>query len=428
VFRPEKRNVTAAAAIAAFLMTAAPAFALQPLSEFLEGARRVNVDNREAGLVEVQRDEEALATLGHALPSIGGRGLYTRNQYESRVGEIVIVPHDQWDGFVTADVPIVDLSAWARARAARASARAARHEGKATLLEVQRQVARSYYQLVGAVALQTSAARTLAAAQANYDLTFVRKRAGVANELDVERAAAEVERARQSIADAELSAELARRALVTLTGVVASGEVAQPADDMHEEAPLGEWQSTSFGRLPALDAADERRVSAELVARAAQLALVPSLSASASEHFTNATGFVGRESSYTVGLALSWRFDLGLYGNARAQAAAAEVSRVQEDRVGLQLGDQIHESWHRVHSGIVVCRAARAQARAAAAASEHARARYQSGTGTQLEVIEAQRDAAGADVARIQADAELAYARAALRLASGQSLDRPSAR
>src|SRR5262249_39376543 len=213
--RSELKTKPAAAATMVLLVTTAPAFALQPLTEFLEGARLVNVDNREAALLEVQRDQEALATLGHALPSLGARGVYTRNQYESRVGEIIIVPHDQRDAFVTADVPIVDLSAWARTWAARASFRAARHQGKATGLDVERQVARSYYQLVGAVALQSSAARTLAAAQANYDLTVVRKRAGGANELDVQRAAAEGERGRQNIADAELSAAAARRPLVT---------------------------------------------------------------------------------------------------------------------------------------------------------------------------------------------------------------------
>src|SRR5262249_8258145 len=132
----------------------------------------------------------------------------------------------------------------------------------------------------------------------------------------------------------------------------------------------------------------------------------------------------GHESVYTIALSLVWRFDVTLVGNLRAQSAAADVARVQEDRVRLQIGDQIHESWQRVRSGIVVCRATPAQARATASASEHAQARYKNGAGTQLEVIEAQRDAANADVARIQADADLSYSRATLRLNAGQPLDR----
>jgi outer membrane protein TolC len=120
----------------------------------------------------------------------------------------------------------------------------------------------------------------------------------------------------------------------------------------------------------------------------------------------------------------TWHFDLTLVGNLRAQSAAAAAASIDEERVRLQLGDQIHESWQRVRSGIVDSRAARAQAVAAASASAHADARYKNGAGTQLEVIEAQRDAANADVARIQADADLSYARATLRLNAGQPLDR----
>ncbi|HJZ86360.1 MAG TPA: TolC family protein [Polyangia bacterium] len=410
--------------IAGSMVAAVPAFALQPLAEFLDGARRVNVDNREAALTAVERDQEALMSLGPVLPSLNVRGVYTRNQYQSGVGTIVIVPNDQWDAFIQAGVPIVDLAAWTRARAARASARASRHQIRATLLDVEKQVARSYYQLIGAVALRQSGDRTLAAAQANHDLTVERRRAGVATELDVERSAAEVERARQTIADADLSAQLARRALSTLTGLAASEEVVASADDLHDEPPLEEWEGTPPGRLPALVAASEQRRSAELGAQAATLAFAPTLGGSATEHFTNAAGFIGHDSSYTLALTLTWHFDLALLGDMRAQAAAADAARVRQERVRLQVGDQIHESWQRVRSGIVVCRAARAQARAAWTAADHARGRYASGVGTQLEVIEAQRDAASADVARIQADADLSYARAALRLSAGQVLDR----
>ncbi len=45
--------------------------------------------------------------------------------------------------------------------------------------------------------------------------------------------------------------------------------------------------------------------------------------------------------------------------------------------------------------------------------------RYTAGVATQLEVTEAQRDAFLATASSIQADADLAFARAALRLAAG---------
>ena len=59
---------------------------------------------------------------------------------------------------------------------------------------------------------------------------------------------------------------------------------------------------------------------------------------------------------------------------------------------------------------------------AAVHAADLARQRYQVGTITQLDLLQAQRDAFSAEVSRIQADADLVNARVQLRLASGQSL------
>jgi outer membrane protein TolC len=55
-------------------------------------------------------------------------------------------------------------------------------------------------------------------------------------------------------------------------------------------------------------------------------------------------------------------------------------------------------------------------------AAAQARSRYAVGNIAQLDLLQAQRDAFIADVNRIQADADLANARAQLRLASGRSL------
>src|SRR5262249_45320632 len=99
--------------------------------------------------------------------------------------------------------------------------------------------------------------------------------------------------------------------------------------------------------------------------------------------------------------------------------------RAERTRLGVR--DQIHEDWQRVHAGIAKSRAARAQSEAAALASQYASERYSSGAGTQLDVIQAQRDAYGAEVARIQADADLEFARALLRLDAGAPLEKEQA-
>jgi outer membrane protein TolC len=113
---------------------------------------------------------------------------------------------------------------------------------------------------------------------------------------------------------------------------------------------------------------------------------------------------------------------------ARAQAAAAAGTRAREDKTRRQVEDAIFDAWQRVATSIDKSRSARSQVQSSASAAELARVRYVGGVATQLDVLQAQQDAFSADIARIQADADLAYARAELRLAAGRPLGRESAR
>jgi outer membrane protein TolC len=439
------RFLTALALSLAVLLVGRPARALQPLSVFLKGARANSVDERVAALTVVQQNAEALTALGRSLPSLSARGVYTRNEFEAKISSsqftggtsipglpssesLIIQPSNQLDAYFQLDVPIIDVAGWARAHAARASARAALSSAHATVLDVEKQVARSYYQLIGAEALRAAGQRTLAAAQQNLALTRERRAEGVAIDLDVDRAATEVERARESIADANLTAELSRRALVTLTGITAEGEAAVAADDLHEEAPLESWENRAVAASPKLAASLEQRRAAESSALAAKLALVPTVTASAQEHATNAPGFFGHNYIWVLMATASWKLDLTTLGTIRSQQAAAEIARAQAVAAGQRALDDVHESWFRVHDGIAKSRAARAEAQAAAAAAASARNRYQQGAGTQLELVQAERDAFAAEVSRIQADADLSYARASLRLDAGSALDQETAR
>ena len=97
-----------------------------------------------------------------------------------------------------------------------------------------------------------------------------------------------------------------------------------------------------------------------------------------------------------------------------ALAIAARHEKLQ--RVGRQ---RLHGNFRRVEAGVAKSRAARAQADAAARAASLSSDRYAAGVATQLDVTQAQRDAFLASAAKIQADADLAFARASLRLAAG---------
>jgi outer membrane protein TolC len=429
--------------IAAVLATPAAARAFPSLAELLSGARRVSIENRAAVVTADEQESEALMALGHNLPAISVRGQYTRNQFQVdfSIPDTIkmmlgltafpsgpIQPLNQLDAFFQLDVPIVDVAAWARTYVARQQAHAARLNVQVTALNVQKEVARNYYQLVGAEALRQSAARSLEAAQANHSLTVERRAGGVATQLDVARAAAEVERGRQNVADADLLGAISRRALATITGIIANGEAPAAADDLLPEAPLDQWEQTPDNRIPALEVAAEQVRAAGAAARSAKASLLPSLSLTGVEHLTNATGFLlGHNSAYTFVFTLAWRLDLSTIASIRATGQGAELARLRAEQARLAVRDQIYNDWQRVQAGIAKSRAARAQSEAAALAAQFANERYGSGAGTQLDVIQAQRDAFGAEVARIQADADLRFARALLHLDAGIPLDKDQA-
>ena len=414
------------------VVIAAQASALQPLDEFLRGARARGADNAEARAVRNQSGAEADAALGRALPRLSLGGTYTRNQYETAIQlpatgggppmSVTITPHDQLDGTATLDVPLVDLASFARIAAARTSARAAATEAAATDLRVQALVSQDYYQLVADVALVGSSRRALEVARSALRIAERRHEAGTTPLLDVDRARAEVERNVQQLAAAELQVSLVARALQSATGITpeARDEVAL-ADDLHEEPPLERFQTPDDG-IPSVAAAIQSRVASEQQATAQRLSLVPSLSAAVTERTTNVKGFTGQEAYWQGIVGLTWSFDLTTIANIRSREAAADAARAREQRARLAGRDDIHRTWATVGTNIARSRSARVGAEVSARASQLALERYQAGVATQLDLLQAQRDAFSADAARIQADADLVNSRAQLRIATGESL------
>jgi outer membrane protein TolC len=339
----------------------------------------------------------------------------------------VITPQDQIDAVFSLSVPLIDAGSWRRIGGARATADAARERANAAKLDVQKSVARTYFQYVAACALVAAAEQSRDAAKENEQVVSLRHNAGLASDLDLARASADTDRARQSISDAELTRELAARSLETLTGLWPSGPVPPLDDNLAEEAALASWQRTS-ATLPQVRAAELDLVAAQKSASAAWLAYVPTLSGTVTEHLTNAPGF-GQPAAFLAALSLAFRADLVTLYNARALSAATAVSAVRSERTRRDAEDQIFNAWSQIRAYLVRSRAARSQRESTKLAATLSHRRYAAGTATQLEVIQAERDAFSAEVARIQADADLAYSRVLLRLSSGQipsDWDRPA--
>ena len=415
-------RAVAAALGALLLATAAPASALQPLDTFVASARTQNPDVAEARALERQRDAELDVSTGRLLPSLNILGQYTRNQYEAIANfggqQLVIQQANGLDAFVTVAVPVLDIAAWQRRSAARAAFDAQQASSENVALTVDRSVARAYYQLVGSESLLSSAKKSLDLSQSNLDYVRTRRDLGVATELDFQRATADVARAKQDVATAEQAVANTRRDIETVSGLAPEPVTAFAEDDLHDEAPIAFWLGGKLDELvPVRYAA--MLTAAQVKSRdAAVAAWFPTITGQFQERFTNAAGFTGHNEYFTITAVLGWRFDFTLAPAVRAQNAALDAATAREAKARRAVEDQIHQAYNQVVAGIERARAARAQVAATALAIELSRDRYANGTATQLDVTQAQRDAFTAEVARISADADLAYARVLLRLST----------
>lgn len=422
------RHAIAIAMTVALSLAASSASALQPLESFLASARAKNFDRREAVQVLEQRDKDSDGAWRKLLPVVGARGAYTYNQFEAKAAipqadgtrtEAIITPQNQLDGFITVDVPIVDLSSWSKIGLQSALRDAAQARLEATSLDVEKQVARAFYQVHAQRAVLAAAERTLDASVSSLGTIEQRKNAGLATELDLARARAEVERNKQSSSNATYNVAVTERLLSTLSGLAPElgGNLAD--DDLHGEAPLASFEGK---KTPGVIAAEREAKAQDHAVSQSRNLLLPSLSANAQERFTNATGFANKNAIFTATLNLTWRLDLAVLSQADSARATLAVNEVKTSRAERAQADDLANGWAYVTAEIAACRAARAEAEANRLAATLAKEKYGAGTALQLDVLQADRQAFQSEVATIQADADLKYARAALRLAAGRSL------
>jgi outer membrane protein TolC len=195
-----------------------------------------------------------------------------------------------------------------------------------------------------------------------------------------------------------------------------------PTDDLHAEGAVAGFEER-IEQLPAVKAADLDADAAGKVATASRLALVPIVSGQFTQRFSNATGFQNQAATYNAGIGLQWRIDVPTFQNMQVQSANESTAKLAAERARLQARDQVFQDWNRLEAARQKAELVQAQVAAAQRASQVAKDRYAVGAATQVDVIQAERDVFGAEVAQIQARTELATARASLKLSSGLPLE-----
>jgi outer membrane protein TolC len=403
----------------------------QSLGQFISASDEKNVDSRLGAVATLKARSEAGQAWGALLPALTANGGWTHNQYPAIVTlptgatttqTVTIVPKDQLDATLKAEVPLLDASRWFRTSSSLATADAAEVREDATRDQVHRQVVTAFYLLAGSRSLQASALKSLAVSQAQLEQQRARQAAGTATDLEIFRAKAEVDRNRQLVADAEAQVANAVRSLHTLTGLEPREVPSIGPDDLHEEKGLTELEGR-FEGLPSIRAADKDVLAASRNVIAADATLAPTVNAQFSQRFTNATGFQGQSTLWNAGLTFNWRLDVVGLQALRGAAAAEQSAALNAERARQQARDQIHSDWQRVHAALTKVTAAKAQVDSAQRASGLARERNAAGVATQLDVIQSDRDVFSAEVNDIQARFDLASARASLHLSAGLPLE-----
>lgn len=411
-------------------LVAVPARAQQPLRAFVDAAHDHAFDMREAIEVREQARSQVDESRARLLPSFTASAGYTRFEYAVQpqfpngmggFTAATIQPLDQVQGTFLFSVPVVDVGAWLTFFSSESTADAATERAEASRIDVEVAVVQAYFQLVAARAVVAQARAAVATADENLAVATSRGAAGIASELDVERARTDAERARQTAAEASLSEALASRSLTVLTGVTPADELVPLDDDLHAEPPLTSFTG-HLGDHPSVRAAARDLEAARRLHDAAWANLFPTLSASASERVTNASGF-GQPSLWQVGLTLTWTLDFGRAAQVSTRDHGDRIAEIRQARLETQVETAVYEAWHRVGSLLARASAARAAAASSERAAAVASARFAAGTGSALETSQAQRDLLLAEVQRIQADADLAVARLVLRLRSSLPLD-----
>ncbi len=414
--------------LAAFLSSAVAS--AQTLPSFLDAAAANNVDARISAEATTKAAVDVSEAWSQLLPSAALTAGYTYNQYKAEVQipsapneaprTAVIVPQNQLEGSLRLEMPLVDPAKWAQISANEHSRRLTQARQQTTQEQVARQVILAYFVAASAGYLTEVAERSLVVAQAQLELVSSRKSAGVATELDVVRADAEVQRNRQLVADAKGSLSNATQLLQSLTGLAVE-HIPRIADDDLKPEPALDTLWARIEAAPAVQQAEAESLRAGSVTRVAWAQAAPTVAAQFTQRLTNATGFQANSALYNAGLTLQWRLDVATFQRIRANGSLENTALLQAEKARIELKNTVQQDWQRVAVSIEKVKASLAQKAASERAAALAKERYAAGVAGQVDVIQAERDLFSSSVAHIQSRFELASARAILHLELGLS-------
>ena len=345
----------------------------QGLDAQLRAGRTHSVDGQLATLLDAESAARLAAARASLLPSFTATGTYRRNQYEA-VATIpdgmggfqtgTFTPYNQLEATLVVDVPLLDLTAIRTLQAARRNLAASEASRELAMLEVDRAVARAYFDFLATRELAASARRSAEVANANLAIIEAHLQAGISNELELERARAAAARASERVADADRLVAEARRRLVVLTGVAPDPGEGLDAPSLEGDGTLSDHLA-ELGELPSVRAAEANVSVAQAELSAARSGFAPRINASASERFTNGAGF-GYSPAWAVGLTATLRLGADTVASSRVARVQAERRALEAERARIDATSTIEAAFDNVVSLVARVDATRNEELAAA--------------------------------------------------------------
>jgi outer membrane protein len=402
-------------ALACVLATAGPASA-DPEAVTFDRAIHLALDHATDARIaqdEVVRADALLRESAATLrPLIGASATYQQLEGARTVSGRETTAPESFVGAVTVTMPLLDFRRRADLQRARDNLENERASAATIRRDVAIQTGHAYLSVFAAQRLIEVAKLSRDTAKAHVDFASARTHGGIGTDIDIVRAQSELATDEANLELAEAALVQSEEALGVITGT---------------DAPLGSTDEPAFADTEtAATRADviagERRLSSAVWSRDAQWAeYMPSLSLNASAFYDTPQIDPLPRFGFQILAALAVPLYDGGYRHGLAQERDAILAEAREELARTER--QAHSEVRSNGDAVTHARAAREAAHRSADFAAHAlvlaNIAYSGGTGTSLEVIDAQRSARDAATQAVIADDNLRQAQFGLLAAAG---------
>jgi outer membrane protein TolC len=333
--------------------------------------------------------------------------------------KLILQPLDQRDLSVNLTQPIIAPAAYPALDAVKANYRASQAGYVVSDANVLVASARAFLACAAADEVRAARRSSIEVAQATVKNAETRQAAGTVTKVDVDRAQLALVRAEQADREAAFGQEQTYRALGTLIG--ANGPFTIQPEIPSAPTPDANNVDAALKLRPEFLAAELGLKSYEAQSNAHAWQWAPTVSVFGNAREFNYYNFALQKHSWAVGAQLDWvLFDGGVRDAQRhlANAQAAEA-QAQADVLRETIRDDLANGRSQLDTKKHGLESAQRSVDLANEALELVRVQYEAGTGTQLDLLQAQDAIVGAKVDLAQAHFDVAAADLSFRYAAG---------